>query len=97
MLYEVITDLVKIDRAFISQIPANPRDSQLLEGLISLVHNLGMELVVEGVETAEQQAFVERHGCAYSQGFLFSRPRPLAELLIQLAPDQMHQIESSGQ
>lgn len=93
-------DLVKIDRAFISQIPANPRDSQLLEGLISLVHNLGMALVVEGVETAEQQAFVTQHGCAYSQGFLFSRPRPLSELLTLLGQPALrktHQIESLHQ
>ena len=93
-------DLVKIDRAFISQIPANPRDSQLLEGLISLVHNLGMALVVEGVETAEQQAFVQGHGCAYSQGFLFSRPRPLSELLALLGQPGLvltHQMESMPQ
>ena len=67
-------DLVKIDRSFILHIPEHVQDRLLLQGLIRMVHNLGMQLVVEGIERDEQQAFIANEGCAYTQGYLFSKP-----------------------
>ena len=67
-------DLVKIDRSFVQQIPGHTQDRLLLKGLIDIVHNLGMQLVVEGIERDEQQAFIANEGCAYTQGYLFSKP-----------------------
>src|SRR5574344_1644946 len=67
-------DLVKIDRSFVRHIPFNEQDRMLLEGIISIVHNLGMQVVIEGVETREQLNFLSSKGCAYTQGFLLSRP-----------------------
>ncbi|MBP8220152.1 MAG: EAL domain-containing protein [Aeromonadaceae bacterium] len=78
-------DLVKIDRSFILHIPEHVQDRLLLQGLIRMVHNLGMQLVVEGIERDEQQAFIANEGCAYTQGYLFSKP-----LAWELLLDYLH-------
>ncbi|MBZ6068226.1 putative bifunctional diguanylate cyclase/phosphodiesterase [Aeromonas schubertii] len=67
-------DLVKIDRSFVRHIPFNEQDRMLLEGIINIVHNLGMQVVIEGVETSEQLSFLRNKGCAFTQGYLLSRP-----------------------
>ena len=90
-------DLVKIDRSFVSQIPEHHQDTLLLQGLFSIVHNLGMQLVTEGIEREAQQEFVCRHGCAYTQGYLFSRPLALSALLAYLAPLSPQQGNAVGQ
>jgi diguanylate cyclase (GGDEF)-like protein/PAS domain S-box-containing protein len=77
-------DLVKIDRSFVQQIPLHTQDRLLLQGLISIVHNLGMQLVVEGVEREEQQAFICEQGCSFTQGYLFSKPLVWLDLLSYL-------------
>jgi len=48
-----------------------------VQTIIAMAHNLGMEVIAEGVETEAQRAFLERHGCSVCQGYLFSRPVPL--------------------
>ena len=78
-------DLVKIDRSFILHIPEHVQDRLLLQGLIRMVHNLGMQLVVEGIERDEQQVFIANEGCAYTQGYLFSKP-----LAWELLLDYLH-------
>ena len=92
-------DLVKIDRSFIVQIPGHVQDRLLLQGLISMVHNLGMQLVVEGVEREGQQAFIAGEGCAYTQGYLFSKPLAWDALLdylhLQAAPSG-HPVSESA-
>ncbi|CAJ1772408.1 hypothetical protein PEKONANI_00428 [Aeromonas jandaei] len=67
-------DLVKIDRSFVRHIPFNEQDRMLLDGIINIVHNLGMQVVIEGVETREQLNFLCQKGCAFTQGYLLSRP-----------------------
>ncbi|MDM5064723.1 EAL domain-containing protein [Aeromonas salmonicida] len=74
-------DLVKIDRAFVRHIPFNEQDRLLLDGIINIVHNLGMQVVIEGVETREQLNFLCQKGCAFTQGFLLSRPLAYDDLV----------------
>jgi diguanylate cyclase (GGDEF)-like protein/PAS domain S-box-containing protein len=74
-------DLVKIDRAFVRHIPFNEQDRLLLDGIINIVHNLGMQVVIEGVETREQLNFLCQKGCAFTQGFLLSRPLAYDDLI----------------
>ncbi|MFC3913752.1 putative bifunctional diguanylate cyclase/phosphodiesterase [Pseudaeromonas sharmana] len=88
-------DLVKIDRSFVQQIPGHTQDRLLLKGLIDIVHNLGMQLVVEGIEREEQQAFICSQGCAYTQGFLFSKPLAWADLMSYLR--HHHPVVETGQ
>ena len=72
-------DCVKIDRSFVSDIPADPRDEAIVKALASMALGLGLEVVAEGIETETQREFLLDQGCRYGQGFLFSKPLPAAE------------------
>lgn len=67
-------DELKIDREFIRWLGSSPTDTAIVQTVISLGHNLGLEVLAEGVETKEQSAFLKEHGCDLVQGYLFSRP-----------------------
>jgi len=69
-------DLVKIDKSFIGDIAWDPNDRSLVEAIVVMSHKLGMEVVAEGVETAEQRDILLATGCRLMQGYLFSRPQP---------------------
>jgi EAL domain-containing protein (putative c-di-GMP-specific phosphodiesterase class I) len=71
-------DELKIDRMFITDAARGGRDGALAAAVITLGSELGLQLVAEGVETAEQSAFLLGRGCHVQQGFLFSRPLPPA-------------------
>lgn len=65
---------LKIDKAFISGIPDDKDDLVLVKTIISMAQSLNLEIVAEGVETAEQLAFLEAHSCNIAQGYFFHRP-----------------------
>ena len=67
-------DTLKIDRSFIKDLPRAAEDAAITKAIIAMAHSLKLEVVAEGVETAEQLAFLQQHGCELVQGFLFSRP-----------------------
>jgi diguanylate cyclase (GGDEF)-like protein len=75
---------LKIDRSFVSQIENNNNNAKLTETIITMAHNLGMQVVAEGVETEEQRQFLQRCKCDFIQGYLFSRPLPLKKLVSML-------------
>jgi len=77
-------DIIKIDRSFIHEIPDNQDDMEITSAVIAMAHNLKLKVVAEGIETAEQLAFLRRHRCDVGQGYLFDRPIPGAELLEKL-------------
>ncbi|MCP4200533.1 MAG: EAL domain-containing protein [bacterium] len=68
---------LKIDRSFVLSTPKDKGDMAIVKGVIALAHNLGLEVVAEGVETAEQAEYLRDEGCEILQGFHFSRPVPL--------------------
>jgi diguanylate cyclase (GGDEF)-like protein/PAS domain S-box-containing protein len=72
-------DELKIDRAFVTDAARGGSDGALATAIIALGHGLGLRVVAEGVETAEQSAFLLRQGCRLQQGFLFSRPISAAD------------------
>jgi EAL domain-containing protein (putative c-di-GMP-specific phosphodiesterase class I) len=69
-------DALKIDRSFVAGLPGNPDDASLVKAILAMARGLDLRVVAEGVETAEQLAFVAAHGCHYAQGYLFARPVP---------------------
>lgn len=79
-LHRLPIDVSKIDRAFISELDRTSSNRDVVRAMVNLIHNLGMEVTVEGVETEEQYTFARELGCEYVQGFHFSRP---------LAPDAL--------
>ncbi len=72
-------DQLKIDQTFVRNICVNNRDAVVVQTIIGMAHNLGMEVIAEGVELEEQRKFLEQHQCHLYQGYLFSKPLPLEE------------------
>jgi EAL domain-containing protein (putative c-di-GMP-specific phosphodiesterase class I) len=73
-LYRLPIDTLKIDRSFVSRIGAQGEDSEIVETIVALAHHLKLDVIAEGVETAEQLAQLQALGCEYGQGYYFSRP-----------------------
>ena len=65
---------LKIDRSFVNDITESDGDSSIVSAIISMAHSLGLSVVAEGVETAEQLSLLQEKDCEFVQGFLFSRP-----------------------
>jgi diguanylate cyclase (GGDEF)-like protein/PAS domain S-box-containing protein len=70
---------IKIDRSFVSDICADPRDAAIVNATVYLACALDLEVIAEGVETADQAAFLRGCGCGVAQGYLYGRPMPIAQ------------------
>ncbi len=77
---------LKLDRSFVKGLPHDADDASITKAVIGMAHNLGMEVVAEGVETEAQRHFLQRHGCDEMQGYLFSKPLPAAQCRAFLLP-----------
>jgi EAL domain-containing protein (putative c-di-GMP-specific phosphodiesterase class I) len=75
---------LKIDQSFVRNISVKQSDAVIVQTIIGMANNLGIECIAEGVETVEQRAFLEQHGCNLYQGYLFSRPVPLNDFELEL-------------
>ncbi len=73
-LRRLALDCVKVDRSFVAGLPDDPADVALVEGIVRLADALGLSVVAEGIESAEQAAVVADLGIERAQGYLFSRP-----------------------
>ena len=76
---------LKIDRTFIRELCTNVEDAAVVNAILYLAKNFGLEVVAEGIETEEQERVLSALGCQFGQGFLFARPMPAVDLLSQLA------------
>jgi EAL domain-containing protein (putative c-di-GMP-specific phosphodiesterase class I) len=70
---------LKIDRSFVTGIPHRQSSARITRAILDLTQGLGLHSIAEGIETAEQLAYLRAEGCAEGQGYLFSRPLPLSE------------------
>ena len=80
-------DTLKIDRSFVRELPRDSEDKAIAQAIIGLGKALGLTIIAEGVETAEQERFLRDHACDEMQGFLLSKPVP-ADLIPNLVRRQ---------
>lgn len=92
-LQEIRAQTLKIDKRFINDCTSNQASAQLMRSIIAMGDALDMQLVAEGVETPEQRDLLASPGCEYYQGYLFSKPLPMAEfqaLLVKTRAARAH-------
>ena len=73
-------DVLKIDRSFVSGVESNSDDRAIVRATIEMAHAVGLTVVGEGVETAEQAEYLHESGCDRAQGYLYARPQPAEEI-----------------
>lgn len=83
-------DELKIDRSFVAEICADARSEAIVRSTIDLSRRLGLEVVAEGIETAEVLERLVELGCDVAQGYLISRPVPAAQIAPLLAQEEAH-------
>jgi diguanylate cyclase len=83
-LHELPFDTVKVDQAFVRHMMRQPRALAIVRAIVSMVHGLGADVVVEGVESQEELALLAEMDCRYAQGYLIGKPQPLEEILAGL-------------
>ncbi|ABG03466.1 diguanylate cyclase/phosphodiesterase with PAS/PAC sensor(s) [Rubrobacter xylanophilus DSM 9941] len=74
VLHQLPIDALKVDRSFVGRMDGANDDVEIVQTIITLAHNLGLDVVAEGVEREEHLDRLRRLGCDYAQGFLFSEP-----------------------
>jgi EAL domain-containing protein (putative c-di-GMP-specific phosphodiesterase class I) len=76
---------LKIDRSFIAGIGNDTESAEIVRTIVTLSHNLGLDVVAEGVETAEHAAMLKEFGCEFAQGYFYYRPldEAAAEALLE--------------
>nr|WP_269845617.1 EAL domain-containing protein [Paenibacillus selenitireducens] len=89
MLYPIHT--LKIDRAFIRDISSSD-EVKLVDIIINMAHQLGVDVIAEGVETREQMEYLKNHHCRYIQGYLISKPLPVEEITQMLIRSQSQPV-----
>jgi EAL domain-containing protein (putative c-di-GMP-specific phosphodiesterase class I) len=77
-------DALKIDRSFVMNLDTQSQGESMIPALISLAHNIGMRVIVEGIETQEQLEMIRAFGAEEVQGYLLGRPtpNPIAQFII---------------
>ncbi|WP_455826457.1 putative bifunctional diguanylate cyclase/phosphodiesterase [Pseudomonas graminis] len=77
-------DKIKIDKSFVQDLLDDDDDATIVRAIIQLGKSLGMQVIAEGVETAEQEAYIISEGCHEGQGYHYSKPLPARELAVFL-------------
>ncbi|KAF0164528.1 MAG: signal transduction protein [Rhodocyclaceae bacterium] len=83
-------DYLKIDRSFVRDIVTDPSDRAIVEAVIAMAHKLGMKVVAEGVESADQRDLLAEAGCDYGQGYFLAKPIPAAEFAALVCTPEGH-------
>jgi sensor c-di-GMP phosphodiesterase-like protein len=73
-LQELPVDAIKIDKSFVMSMQSDPGNATIVQSTVDLGHNLGLEVVAEGVETIEVYNKLAELGCDYAQGYFLSKP-----------------------
>ena len=87
-------DKIKIDKSFVQDLLDDDDDATIVRAIIQLGKSLGMQVIAEGVETAEQEAYIISEGCHEGQGYYYSKPLPARELGAYLKQAQRSNVMS---
>lgn len=89
-------DSLKIDRCFVTGLETEGGNLRIVRAILGLAASLGLSVVAEGIENAEQAALLGRLGCSHGQGYHFARPLPVHEAEALLTGQQVHPLQSAG-
>ena len=81
---------LKIDRSFIGRLSGTGKDTEIVQSIIQMAHNMNLNVIAEGVEKAENLKALENLKCEYAQGYLFSHPLNRNEAQILLMQKTAH-------
>jgi diguanylate cyclase (GGDEF)-like protein/PAS domain S-box-containing protein len=90
-------DQLKIDRSFVLDVLTDVNDAVIAQTVVALGHSLGLAVIAEGVETAEQRDFLSSIGCHVYQGYFFSKPLPIADFALYLKNRQQPKVPHTHQ
>ncbi|MEA2427006.1 MAG: hypothetical protein QOF37_634, partial [Thermoleophilaceae bacterium] len=83
-LQELPVDAIKIDKSFVMSMDSDPGNATIVQSTVDLGHNLGLEVIAEGVEDMESYNKLAALGCDYAQGYFLSKPLSADKLTIWL-------------
>jgi len=86
-LHSLPITTLKVDRSFVGRMTGAGENLELVRTIITLAHNLGLDVIAEGVETVEQMTHLKALGCEFAQGYLFARPLDPVDAAALLAAD----------
>jgi len=87
-------DKIKIDKSFVQDLLDDDDDATIVRAIIQLGKSLGMQVIAEGVETAEQETYIIAQGCHEGQGYHYSKPLSARELTSYLRQAQRNQVSA---
>ena len=80
-LHKFPVDTLKVDRSFVREMTRNDENAKIITTIIALAHGLGLHVIAEGIESADQLQMLNDMSCEYGQGYHFSRPMPSQSIL----------------
>jgi len=87
-LHKFPVNTLKVDRSFVTAINKSEENTKIVKTIISLAHTLGLDVVAEGIESAEHITILGEMSCEYGQGYHFSRPQPPRQILKMLSGNE---------
>jgi EAL domain-containing protein (putative c-di-GMP-specific phosphodiesterase class I) len=87
---------LKIDRSFVAKVRGSDQDAAVVDGMIRIAHGLGLQVVCEGIETAEECSRLNGLGCDLAQGYYFDPPLPIETLVERWLRSSVPAYDSGG-
>jgi diguanylate cyclase (GGDEF)-like protein len=95
-LIELPVTYLKLDRLLVARLPGDPKARALLHAILTIANSMNLQVIGEGVENAEQAAYLTQAGCHFQQGFHHGRPQSARDLSTLLRQNEIHHGRASG-